>query len=45
MWATENIHITDDSIYFHYDRYEIAPYALGSTTLALGLDEIKDIMK
>ena len=45
MWATENFHITDDSIYFHYDRYEIAPYALGSTTLALGLDEIKDIMK
>ena len=45
MWATENFHITDDSIYFHYDSYEIAPYALGSTTLALGLDEIKDIMK
>ena len=45
MWATENFHITDDSIYFHYDRYEIAPYALGSTTLALELDEIKDIMK
>lgn len=45
MWATENFRLTDDSIYFHYDRYEIAPYALGSTTLALGLDEIKDIMK
>lgn len=45
MWATENFHITDDSIYFHYDSYEIAPYALGSTTLAMGLDEIKDIMK
>ena len=45
MWATENFHITDDSIYFHYDSYEIAPYALGSTTLALGLDEVKDIMK
>lgn len=45
MWPTQNFHITDDSIYFHYCPYEIAPYALGSTTIAVGLDELKDLMK
>lgn len=44
LWPTTNIHLTDDSIYFHYCSYEIAPYALGSTTIALGYDQVKDIM-
>ena len=34
-----------DSIHFFYNRYDIAPYAAGTTTLGFPYEELSEIMK
>ncbi|MDY7094166.1 MAG: DUF3298 and DUF4163 domain-containing protein [Acidobacteriota bacterium] len=41
----ENFAIVDGGIVFHYDPYEIAPYALGPTELLLGWEELRGIVQ
>lgn len=45
MFPTENFAMEKDSMVFLYNVYEIAPYYLGRTRLALGYDEVTDLMK
>ncbi|MGH9321530.1 MAG: DUF3298 domain-containing protein [Vicinamibacteria bacterium] len=42
---TENFAIRDDGIAFHYNPYDVAPYALGATDILLTFDEIGDVLK
>jgi hypothetical protein len=42
---TNNFFITRDGIGFHYNVYEIAPYAVGETTLFLSYKQLKTILK
>ena len=44
MFITDNFKLESDSIIFHYNRYEIAPYCMGNTRIALGYNEIKDLL-
>ena len=45
MYVTGNFRMDNDSIIFHYNRYEIAPYSFGETEIVLGLNELEEIMK
>lgn len=38
----ENFLLCDDALTFHYDPYEIAPYAMGPSMLVLPLDGIRE---
>ena len=40
----ENIAITPEGLYFHYNSYEIKPYAAGHTTFLLPYSEIRSII-
>lgn len=44
MFITNNFLLEKDSIIFLYNQYEIAPYALGRSRIAISYDEIKDIL-
>lgn len=44
FYATSNFVLGKDSITFHYNRYEIAPYALGETIITIGYNEL-ELMK
>lgn len=41
----DNIGITEDHIVVHYNSYEIGPYSLGSTTLELNKEDLKDMLR
>ena len=41
---TENFLLEKDSIVFLYNIYEIAPYALGQTRIAINYNDLKDIL-
>ena len=45
FYITNNFILGKDSITFLYNRYEIAPYALGDISIALDYETLKDIMK
>lgn len=45
LFISQNFLLGNDSITFLYNRYEIAPYALGDITLTLDYTTLKDIMK
>ena len=45
IYPTENFMLKQDSILFFYNRYDIAPYATGTTTLGFSYEELSDIMK
>lgn len=40
-----NIYITKAGVVFHYNAYEIAPYAMGTTEILIPFNEIKNILK
>jgi hypothetical protein len=40
-----NFYITDESINYVFNPYEIAPYALGQTEISLPFERLRDIMK
>ncbi|MBO4663061.1 MAG: DUF3298 domain-containing protein [Bacteroidaceae bacterium] len=44
MYNSDNIKLGTDSISFFYNPYDIAPYALGSTTISFAYDELKGII-
>lgn len=41
----DNIGITDHSVIIHFNPYEIAPYALGATTLELDKSELAGVLQ
>ena len=41
---TENFALSDSALLFHYNSYEIAPYALGQTDIVILYDEIRDLL-
>lgn len=45
LYPTENFLLAPDSIIFVYNSYEIAPYSMGRTRIALGYDQIENIIK
>lgn len=45
IYPSENFMLQKDSIQFFYNRYDIAPYALGTTTLGFTYEELSNIMK
>lgn len=45
LYPTENFLLAPDSIIFVYNCYEIAPYSMGRTRIALGYDQIENIIK
>ena len=44
MFVSNNIALREDSIEFHYNEYDIAPYSYGTFTICLGYDEAKEVM-
>ena len=45
MFITSNFRLKQDSIIFHYNKYDIAPYALGESCIGFKYDELKEILK
>ncbi len=45
MFVSENFEIRQDTIDFIYNQYDIAPYAMGITTLSVPNDEILTILR
>ena len=45
IFPTENFILKKDSILFFYNCYDIAPYAVGTTTLGFTYEELHEIMK
>ena len=45
MFVSENFEIRKDTIDFIYNQYDIAPYAMGITTLSVANDEILTILR
>ena len=45
MFITNNFIVGDDSLTFLYNRYEIAPYAMGDRLISLDYETLKEIMK
>jgi len=41
LMPTENFCLTNNGISFHYNIYEIAPYAMGATTITLPYKQLK----
>lgn len=44
MFVSNNIALRKDSIEFHYNEYDIAPYAYGTFTICLGYEEVQEVM-
>jgi hypothetical protein len=44
MYVTTNFALEEDSIRFHYNAYDIAPYSVGSITISLSYKELKDVL-
>lgn len=45
LYPTENFYFTEEGINFFYNVYEIAPYAMGTTTIKLPYSAVKSLMK
>ncbi|MBQ5731230.1 MAG: DUF3298 domain-containing protein, partial [Bacteroidaceae bacterium] len=45
LYPTENFRLSPDSIIFVYNSYEIAPYSMGRTRIALGYNQIENLIK
>ena len=45
MFVTNNFVLGKEEILFHFNHYDIAPYALGTCDLSFTYDELKDIIK
>ena len=44
MFISNNFALREDSIEFHYNEYDIAPYAYGACTICVSYDDVKDII-
>lgn len=44
MFVSTNFALREDSIEFHYNEYDIAPYAYGAFTICLSYEEVKDLL-
>lgn len=44
MFVTKNFALDKDSIVFYYNEYEIAPYAMGPTTISLAYSDLDGII-
>lgn len=44
MFISQNMLLEKDSIKFHYDPYDIAPYVFGDLTISFSYQELRDIM-
>lgn len=45
MYVSDDMLLESDGIIFHYDPYELAPYALGSIDIRLSYREIEDLLR
>ena len=43
--AQERLAIAEDGLIFHYNAYEVAPYALGSTQILLPWETIASLLR
>ena len=44
MFVSNNFALLEDSIEFHYNEYDIAPYAVGACTIRVSYQDVKDII-
>lgn len=44
MFVSNNFALLEDSIEFHYNEYDIAPYAAGACTIRVSYQDVKDII-
>ena len=40
----DNFFLTDSSLVYVFGQYEIAPYALGETEIAINYDQLRDLL-
>ena len=40
----DNFFLTDSALVYVFNQYEIAPYALGETEIAVSYDQLKDLL-
>lgn len=45
MYPTDNFLLKSDSIVFHYNHYDIAPYAMGESDIAFSYEKLKDLLR
>jgi len=45
MFVSENFLLKKDSVSFFYNQYDIAPYAVGCTTISFSYEELKDYIR
>lgn len=43
MFVSDNFWLAEDSLIFFYNVYDIAPYAIGTTTLSFSLEELQPL--
>ena len=41
----DNFFLTDSSLVYVFGQYEIAPYALGETEIAISYDQLRELLK
>lgn len=44
MFISNNFAMREDSIEFHYNEYDIAPYASGACTICVSYEDVRDII-
>lgn len=44
FFVSSNFALREDSIEFHYNEYDIAPYAYGASTICLSYEEAQEVM-
>lgn len=44
IFISNNFALREDSIEFHYNEYDIAPYAYGACTICVSYEDVKDII-
>lgn len=44
MFISTNFAMREDSIEFHYNEYDIAPYAYGACTICVSYEDVRDII-
>jgi hypothetical protein len=45
IYPSENFYLTNNSVIFYYNPYELAPYAMGSITISLYHSDIRHLLK
>ena len=43
--ATDNFAVADSGLAFHFDPYEVAPYALGESDFVVTREELGDLIR